>query len=217
MKSLIVAATLALVSTSAFAESVNLRAASTANYGSNGLYNNTGHLNDRYSNPEAYSYRNQNTNARYNNNVMNDFGYSTRNQNIVPTSTSFSPNIVDTQVSNVNGTVTDHYKNVVVKTPYQQEVCTQGNVNTDPNVFGLDLEGAIIGGIIGNNVTKNVENGGAAGAIIGGLIGSQNKGQVGTRCQVVTRYNEDVQKVYSHSTMTFVENGREYTVTFKKQ
>ena len=35
--------------------------------------------------------------------------------------------------------------------------------------------GALIGGVIGNNVTKNVENGGAAGAIIGGLIGSQNK------------------------------------------
>lgn len=208
MKSLIIAAAFAAISTSAFAESVDLRAASTANYGTNGSYTG-GHLNDRYSNPGAHSYR-------INKNVANDFGYSTRNQNIVQANT-FSPNIVDTQVSSVNGTVTDHYKNVVVKTPYQQEVCTQGNVNTDPNVFGLDLEGAIIGGIIGNNVTKNVENGGAAGAIIGGLIGSQNKGQVGTRCQVVTRYNENVQKVYSHSTMTFVENGREYTVTFKKQ
>ena len=55
------------------------------------------------------------------------------------------------------------------------------------SVFGLDLEGAIIGGVIGNNVTKNVDNGGAAGAIIGGLIGSDMKKK---KNQEITGYRQ---------------------------
>ena len=38
---------------------------------------------------------------------------------------------------------------------------------------GFSVPGAIIGGIIGNNVTKNLPDGGTAGAIIGGLFGNK--------------------------------------------
>ena len=52
------------------------------------------------------------------------------------------------------------------------------------------------------------------GAIIGGLLNSEkNKGQ---RCQVETRYEEEYQNVYSHSTVTFYYNGRQYTLRFNK-
>ena len=80
------------------------------------------------------------------------------------------------------GIVTDaqpQYSTVSKRIP--QQVCNTvdvpiygNNGSQGSSVFGLDLEGAIIGGVIGNNVTKNVENGGAAGAILGGLLGSQN-------------------------------------------
>jgi uncharacterized protein YcfJ len=50
----------------------------------------------------------------------------------------------------------------------------------------MDLEGAIIGGILGNNVVKG-DNAGAAGAIIGGLIGSDMKGK---KNQVITGYRQ---------------------------
>ena len=46
-------------------------------------------------------------------------------------------------------TVQDHYKNVIVQKPYTVQVCTQGNGKSD--ITNL-LEGAIIGGAIGNNI-----------------------------------------------------------------
>ena len=84
--------------------------------------------------------------------------------------------------------------------------------------------GAIIGGAIGNNVTKNVENGGAVGDLLGGMIGHSNSkaGQqiVGykqeQRCQNVTTYTQQSQQVYSHSTITFFYNGKQQTVRFQK-
>ena len=76
-----------------------------------------------------------------------------------------------------------------------------------------------IGGIIGNNVTKNVDNGGAVGAIIGGMIGHNNsKATGGTKrvCSFETRYNETEKEVYSHSTMRFNSEGKEHTIKFYK-
>jgi uncharacterized protein YcfJ len=80
------------------------------------------------------------------------------------------------------------------------------------------LKGAIIGGIIGNNV-GDIKNGGAAGAILGGIIGHNNSTATGgTRqvCRVETRYTEAPMTVYSHSTVTFTHNGKTYTVRFQK-
>ena len=107
-------------------------------------------------------------------------------------------------------TVQDHYKNVIIKKPYSVQICTEGNGKSD--ITNL-LEGAIIGGAIGNNIPGE-NGGGAMGAIIGGLLNSENnKGQ---QCRTETRYDEEYQSVYSHSTVTFYYNGRQYTLRFNK-
>ena len=107
-------------------------------------------------------------------------------------------------------TVQDHYKNVIVQKPYTVQVCTQGNGKSDLSNL---LEGAIIGGAIGNNIPGE-DGGGAMGAIIGGLLNSENnKGQ---QCRTETRYDEEYQSVYSHSTVTFYYNGRQYTLRCNK-
>ena len=107
-------------------------------------------------------------------------------------------------------TVQDHYKNVIVQKPYTVQVCTQGNGKSDLSNL---LEGAIIGGAIGNNIPGE-DGGGAMGTIIGGLLNSENnKGQ---QCRTETRYDEEYQNVYSHSTVTFYYNGRQYTLRFNK-
>jgi len=114
-------------------------------------------------------------------------------------------------------TVTDVNKTIILKKPYQVEVCTDRHVSGDKT--GDTLKGAIIGGIIGNNVTKNVDNGGAVGALLGGMFAHNNsKATGGTRtvCSVETRYNEERRTVYSHSVVTFNHNGRQYSLQFTK-
>ena len=114
-------------------------------------------------------------------------------------------------------TTQDHFKQVINKTPHQVEVCYDQQVGGDKS--GDMLKGAIIGGLIGNNVTKNVDNGAAVGAVIGGILGHNNSKAVGgTRrvCSVETRYDEERQTVYSHSIVTFEYNGRQYTLRFQK-
>jgi len=104
----------------------------------------------------------------------------------------------------------DHYKTIVVQNPYTVEVCTQGNGKSD---FQNLLEGAIVGGAIGNNIPGE-KNGGAAGAIIGGLLNTErNKG---TQCRTETRYTEETKEVYSHSTVTFTHQGRTYSLRFQR-
>ena len=113
--------------------------------------------------------------------------------------------------------VDDHYRSIIKQVPYQVEICREKQVSGDKSADMLT--GAIIGGIIGNNVTKNLPDGGTAGAIIGGILGHQNSdAQAGTKtvCRNVTRYNETQKSVYSHSTITFNYDGRTYTVRFMK-
>ena len=108
-------------------------------------------------------------------------------------------------------TTQDHYKTVVVQNPYTVEVCTNGNGQSDLSNF---LTGALIGGAIGNNIPGE-KNGGAAGAVIGGILNTErNKSP---RCRTETRYTEETQTVYSHSTVTFTHEGRSYTLRFNKQ
>ena len=113
--------------------------------------------------------------------------------------------------------VQDFNKTVVNRVPYNVEVCTNQSYGGDRT--GDTLKGAIIGGIIGNNVTKNVDNGGAVGALLGGIIGHNNSnatGGVQRVCNIQTRYNEEVVEVYSHSVVTFYHNGRQYKLRFQK-
>ena len=116
----------------------------------------------------------------------------------------------------VNGQVTDHYKWVVNQTPYRVEVCKDYSVGGDKS--GDMLKGAIIGGIIGNNV-GDVKNGGALGAVLGGMIGHNNSNATGgtqRRCNIETRYEESREEVYSHSTINFYSNGRSYSLRYTK-
>lgn len=107
-------------------------------------------------------------------------------------------------------TTQDHYKNIIIKKPYTVEVCTQGNGKSDLDNF---LTGAIVGGAIGNNIPGE-NNGGALGAILGGAINAErNKSP---QCKTETRYEEEQQTVYSHSTVTFMHEGRSYTLRFSK-
>ena len=113
--------------------------------------------------------------------------------------------------------VQDHYKNIIYKTPSNVEVCYDRQVSGDKT--SDTIMGAILGGAIGNNVTKNMPDGGTAGAIIGGLLGNMNSDASGgtkTVCQTETRYTEQSKTVYSHSTISFVYNGKNYSLNFKK-
>ena len=111
-------------------------------------------------------------------------------------------------------TVQDHYKNIIYKKPSQVEVCYEGSGDKT----GDTLLGAIIGGAIGQNITKDLPDGATAGAIIGGILGNQNSTVGGKQmsCRTMTRYNESMQTIYSHSTITFVYEGKQYSVNFKK-
>ena len=113
--------------------------------------------------------------------------------------------------------VTDHQKTVIKRTPHIVEVCSERKVSGDKT--GDAVRGAIIGGIIGHNVTKNLPDGGTAGAIIGGLLGHQNStANDGTKlvCNKMKRYEESMETIYSHSTITFSYEGKTYTVRFQK-
>tara|TARA_E500000318_G_scaffold24494_1_gene24695 strand:+ start:639 stop:1058 length:420 start_codon:yes stop_codon:yes gene_type:complete len=109
-------------------------------------------------------------------------------------------------------TVQDHYKNIIYKKPSQVEVCYEGSGDKT----GDTLLGAIIGGAIGQNITKDLPDGATAGAIIGGILGNQNSTASGNICRTETRYTEQSKTVYSHSTITFVYEGKQYSVNFKK-
>lgn len=114
-----------------------------------------------------------------------------------------------TNIANAE-TVVDHTKTIINQIPYTVEVCTEGNGKSD--IQNL-LEGAIVGGAIGNNIPGE-NNGGALGAFLGGVLNTErNKGQ---QCRTETRYNEEVMTVYSHSTITFYHEGRQYTLRFQK-
>ena len=112
--------------------------------------------------------------------------------------------------------VQDHYKQIVKQTPYTVEVCRDKVTSGDKT--GDAITGAIIGGLLGNNI-KGEKDGGAIGAIIGGMLGHSNSGATGdvkTYCSNQTRYKEEHKSVYSHSTINFNYNGKQYTARFYK-
>ena len=91
--------------------------------------------------------------------------------------------------------VTDHQKTVIKRTPHIVEVCSERKVSGDKT--GDAVMGAIIGGILGNqNSTAND----------------------GTKlvCNKMKRYEESMETIYSHSTITFSYEGKTYTVRFQK-
>ena len=123
----------------------------------------------------------------------------------------------------VNANVQDHYKTVIEQNPYRVEVCkdvqvpVQGATNTEGAIIG-----GIIGGVIGNQFGKGSgkEAATGVGALTGAIIGGNSNRNQGYRierqCSVETRYEERERTVYSHSTVTFRNNGRKYTLKFEK-
>jgi uncharacterized protein YcfJ len=100
---------------------------------------------------------------------------------------------------------------------------SQGNGGTLGLNNNFDIGGAIIGGIIGNNVTKNVDNGGAAGAIIGGLLGSQRNKQnsqqiVGYRQEqrCATSYTAQTEQVLGYTQIVVDAGGYKVTANTKR-
>ena len=128
--------------------------------------------------------------------------------------------------------INDHYKNIVKRIPYNEQVCNWIDVPIYGNASKeMDTQGAIIGGIIGGLIGNQVGKGGGKnaatgiGALSGAIIGGKNNNNnsqsiIGYRqerqCQEYTRYNEVSENVYSHSTVTFDSNGKTYTLRFKR-
>lgn len=111
--------------------------------------------------------------------------------------------------------VQDHYKEVVVQKPYTVEVCVQGGNGNGKSEIQNFLEGAIVGGAIGNNIPGE-NNGGALGAFIGGVLNTEKNKNTGPNCRMETRYEEERKTVYSHSTIKFSHEGRTYSLNFQK-
>ena len=112
--------------------------------------------------------------------------------------------------------IVDHNKIVIEQTPYYVEVCRDEQRSGDKT--GDMLKGAIIGGVLGNNI-KGEQDGGAIGAIIGGMLGHSNSDATGGTervCSRETRYKETERVVYSHSTITFMHRGVTYNLRFQK-
>ena len=129
--------------------------------------------------------------------------------------------------SAVAETVQDHYKTITNRVPYTESVCNwidvpiygQSSGSTGDTIFG-----AIIGGAIGNQFGggKGKDAATILGAIVGADVANKNskKGIIGYKqerqCTDYTRYNEQQQQVYSHSTVTFKSDGKTYSLSFKK-
>ena len=126
--------------------------------------------------------------------------------------------------------ITDFYKNQTVfeKIPYQncsiQKVPIYGKIQSKPDT-GAVVGGAVLGGIIGKAVTKK-DRGAAFGALVGGALANENQktktttGVVGyeniKKCQTRFKNSPKEEVVYSYSTITFILDGREQTVDFRK-
>ena len=129
--------------------------------------------------------------------------------------------IVALFATNANAeTVKDHYKTIIEQNPYRVEVCKdvriQGQASTGDTLFG-----ALIGGAIGNQFGggKGKDAATILGAIVGADVANKNTNKQGgtqRQCQVETRYEETQRNVYSHSTVTFYNDGKQYNVKFQK-
>ena len=73
--------------------------------------------------------------------------------------------------------VKDHFKTVIVQTPYKVELCANQQVSGDKT--GDTLGGAVIGGLIGKALTGD-DNAAGLGALFGGIIGHQNSQATGS-------------------------------------
>lgn len=131
----------------------------------------------------------------------------------------------------VRATTKDHYRNVIKQVPSTERVCNTVEVPIYGEVRGQAstgdaLVGAIIGGAIGNQVGGG--SGKDAATVLGAIIGADVANKKGSsqqvitgyrqeqRCQNVTNYSTIEEQVYSHSTITWTENGHQNTLRFQR-
>lgn len=125
--------------------------------------------------------------------------------------------------------ITDHYTYVSKSIPatktecYDVEVPIYGRTQSGNAAEGA-LLGMIIGGISGKAITGK-DNGAAAGAVIGGIIGADKAQQgrktitgyrIEKKCEEITYYVEQKERVYDYSTISFKVGGERYTLRFVK-
>ena len=128
--------------------------------------------------------------------------------------------VANAETFTVTGTIVDSqpvYKTRTINNP------TQRCWNEDVPVYGqstqegFSVPGAIIGGIIGNNVTKDLPDGGTAGAIIGGLFGNKLGNQQITGYRTVqkcsTSYNTSSEEYLAGYKITYKAAGFTGTTT----
>jgi len=124
----------------------------------------------------------------------------------------------------VRSVVFDHYKSVVKQVPYEVEVCKRVHQGVGDGSATNEIIGAIFGGAIGNQFGEG--DGKDAMTLAGMFLGAslahddelaQGPGVITTKCYIETRYEEAVHsKVYSHSTLSFTINGKNYKFDFMK-
>lgn len=111
-----------------------------------------------------------------------------------------------------NANIEDVYVYEEFSSPKYYEQCRNVRIKEKGGASGGDvLGGMILGGILGKAIGGN-DSGAAAGAVLGGVItADKNQGNGGSRierrCETVTEYETKYKKIYSHSVMTFKENG----------
>ena len=130
----------------------------------------------------------------------------------------------------IQATIQDHYRTVTENVPSTSTRCenvefpiygqTQGEFNTGGAIIG-GLVGGILGNQVGGGSGKDVATG--VGAITGAIIGGGGRSEqviTGYRterqCSDVTTYSEVSRRVYSHSTITFIDNGERVTLSYSK-
>jgi uncharacterized protein YcfJ len=127
----------------------------------------------------------------------------------------------------VNGRVTDHFHTVTRNVPTTERVCETVSVpiHSSSGSTGNTIAGAIIGGAIGNQFGNG--SGRDAMTVLGAIVGAdvanrsaQNNSVTGyrqeQRCNDVTTYTARNERVYSHSTVTWREGNRTFTLQFQK-
>ena len=121
------------------------------------------------------------------------------------------------------GIVRDHYREVVREIPETHQRCYTKSVPQHKDSFnkGRAGNGGSIGGVhrhnIGGKSNRHVTAsfGTLAGSVLGGSERKTTYRQQ-RHCENVTHYSQERETVYSHSTVTFTENGKTYTVEFQK-
>jgi len=143
---------------------------------------------------------------------------------------AFNIAIASAESFTIKGVITDTqpvYKTRTTSIPTQkcwtEDVPIYGNSRQQNG--GISLPGAIIGGIIGNNITKDLPDGGAAGAIIGGLFGNKLMGDQNNQQQITgyrtvekcsTQYDTQTEEYLAGYRISYTALGLKGTTTRRR-